>query len=255
MQFIAHRGESFDAPENTLAAFRLAWDRGCSAIELDIHQTGDGQLVCCHDADTARCCGTRLTVANTSYRELRALDAGAWKAPQYAGERIPLLSEVLDTIPPGGVVFIEVKCGVEAIPELRRCVEASALAPSQVVLISFGADVLRAAARALPGYQTLLLGCIERPDDHFARETICRASGFSGVDLSFAQPVTPQFIRALHDAGLQVYTWTVDDIAIACAQQCAGVNGITSNRAAWLEKMLTRREESRQTCALFELQP
>ena len=54
VEVVAHRGESADAPENTMASFRLAWERGDDAIELDVHLTKDGQLIVCHDPDTKR---------------------------------------------------------------------------------------------------------------------------------------------------------------------------------------------------------
>src|SRR5687768_12050974 len=59
-ELISHRGESHDAPENTMAAFRLAWEREVPAIELDVHLTKDGQLIVCHDPDTERTTGKKL---------------------------------------------------------------------------------------------------------------------------------------------------------------------------------------------------
>src|SRR6478609_1034971 len=105
---IAHRGESHLAPENTLAAFRLAWSLGDDAIELDVHLTRDGQVVVCHDDDTSRTTGgrTKRVVRDSAAGELRALDVGAWKGPQYAGERMPLLEEVLSILPAGKRAFV-----------------------------------------------------------------------------------------------------------------------------------------------------
>jgi glycerophosphoryl diester phosphodiesterase len=94
---IAHRGESADAPENTLAAFRLAWERNVPTIELDVHLTKDGEAVICHDADTKRTAGTKLVIKDTPLADLRALDAGKWKAPRWAGEKLPTLAEALAT--------------------------------------------------------------------------------------------------------------------------------------------------------------
>ena len=82
----AHRGASDDAPENTLAAFRLAWQQGADAIEGDFRLSGDGVVVCIHDADTARTCGVKLPVADTPLARLRQLDYGRWKGEGFAGE-------------------------------------------------------------------------------------------------------------------------------------------------------------------------
>src|SRR3954470_5431765 len=117
VEFCAHRGESHDAPENTMAAYRLAWER-TDAAELDVHLTKDGKLILSHDADTARCTGGahKLVIKDTTADELRKLDVGSWKDPKYAGEKMPLLEEIVATIPEGKRLFIEVKIGPEAIP-------------------------------------------------------------------------------------------------------------------------------------------
>lgn len=68
---VAHRGASHDAPENTLAAFELAWEQGADAIEGDFHLTQDGHIVCLHDKDTKRTAGKKLVVGKSSLEELR----------------------------------------------------------------------------------------------------------------------------------------------------------------------------------------
>src|SRR3954470_13597201 len=99
VELIAHRGESADAPENTMAAFLLAWERRVGAIELDVHLTRDGELIVSHDADTRRTTGTSKVIKDSTLDELRPLDAGRWKGPRWAGERMPTLGEALATIP------------------------------------------------------------------------------------------------------------------------------------------------------------
>ena len=81
----AHRGESHDAPENTMASFNLAWSRGDDACELDIHLTKDGKLIVCHDDDTERTSGKRskLILKDHTLEELRAVDVGAFKDPRW----------------------------------------------------------------------------------------------------------------------------------------------------------------------------
>ena len=110
-EIIAHRGESSLAPENTLAAVQLAWAGDADAVEIDVRLTADGHLVVCHDADTERTTGQKLVVGECTLAELRALDAGAWKGAEWAGQKIPLLAEILDTIPENKRLFVEVKVG------------------------------------------------------------------------------------------------------------------------------------------------
>src|SRR5687767_10257607 len=87
MQFIAHRGASHDAPENTLAAVRLAWAQHADAVEVDVHLTRDGRLAVIHDPDTQRTAGVARVVAQSTLAELQLLDVGRWKASRFAGEK------------------------------------------------------------------------------------------------------------------------------------------------------------------------
>src|SRR5580704_14008797 len=89
--FVAHRGASFDAPENTLAAVNLAWRQRADAVEIDVHLSRDGQLVVIHDYNTRRTTGVNRLVARQTLAELRALDAGRWKGLEWLDETIPTL--------------------------------------------------------------------------------------------------------------------------------------------------------------------
>lgn len=114
---IAHRGAADVAPENTLAAFRRAVELGADGIELDVHLTLDGYLVVIHDYTinrTARMPNddvlpAEINIADSTLYELRQFDFGIWFAPEFAGERIPILTEVLDAVPINTIVNIEIK--------------------------------------------------------------------------------------------------------------------------------------------------
>ena len=84
---VAHRGASHEAPENTIASFQLAWEQGADAIEADFYLTADRRIACIHDSSTERVSEAKLPVAKTSLAELKQLDVGSWKGPQFAGER------------------------------------------------------------------------------------------------------------------------------------------------------------------------
>jgi glycerophosphoryl diester phosphodiesterase len=98
---IAHRGASHDAPENTLSAFKLAIEQGADAIEADFFLTSDEKMVCFHDEDTERICGKKLLVTQTPLDELQSLDVGKWKGPQWTGEKMPTMADVLAAVPEG----------------------------------------------------------------------------------------------------------------------------------------------------------
>ena len=110
-EIVAHRGASFDAPENTLAAFRLAWEQGADAVEGDFYLTADQQIVCLHDKDTKRTAPnqTSRVVSKSTLAELQQLDVGSWKAEKYKGEKIPTLQEVLKVIPANKKILIEIE--------------------------------------------------------------------------------------------------------------------------------------------------
>lgn len=108
---IAHRGASAYAPENTLAAFALAAEQGADWFELDCTLAKDGEVVVIHDNDLERTTdrGAKDKVADLTIAELKTLDAGAWKDPKFAGERLPTLAEALDFAQGRIGVYIEIK--------------------------------------------------------------------------------------------------------------------------------------------------
>lgn len=106
---IAHRGARRDAPENTLAAFRLALDQGADLLELDVRQTRDGELVVIHDEYVNRTTNGVGAVRDLQYAELHRLDAGLWRGEQFTGQRVPRLREVLDLTAGAAGIAVELK--------------------------------------------------------------------------------------------------------------------------------------------------
>jgi glycerophosphoryl diester phosphodiesterase len=250
LEFEAHRGESHDAPENTMAAFKIAWERA-DAAELDVHLTKDGKLIVSHDADTGRVTGgkNKLIIKETTADELRKLDVGSWKDPKFAGEKLPLLDEVLPTIPAGKRLFIEVKIGPEAIPELVRCLDRAKKSPEQTAVIAFNIETAKAAKKALPKIKVYWLA--NQKQDKETKEwkpsyaslvAKTKAAGVDGLDFGFNPTFNADSVKAVHDAGLEMYVWTVDDPDKAKKLAEWGVQGITTNRAAWLREQVTGKK-------------
>src|SRR4051812_5224464 len=88
---VCHRGENTIAPENTMAAYNLAWQRRDQYCETDIQLTKDGKVVICHDVDTYRTSGnkTRVVIKDATLAQLQAVDVGSYKGEQYKGEKCP----------------------------------------------------------------------------------------------------------------------------------------------------------------------
>jgi glycerophosphoryl diester phosphodiesterase len=241
MEVIAHRGASHDAPENTVAAARLAWAEGADALEFDVHLTRDRQLAVVHDADLQRVAGTPLRVSAATLAELRRHDVGQWKHPRYAGEKIPTLDEMLATVPPGKRVFIELKDGGPAAVEAlaQSLARPDAPKPAQVVVIAFDLTIAHIAKLAQPDWEVCWIVDHETaPDALSLREIIAKVDGLDGVDFDATWSIEAEIVRRCHDAGLKLYVWTVDDLATARRLAEAGVDGITTNRPGWLRHAL-----------------
>jgi glycerophosphoryl diester phosphodiesterase len=246
-EIVAHRGASFDAPENTVASTRLGWQQQADAVETDVHLTRDGKLVCLHDSNTRRTTGVDAEIADVSLAELQKLDAGKWKDPQFAGERIPTLEQLLATVPSGKRFVVEIKCKGDITAELRATLLRTHFGFERIVLISFDARVLQTTASALPGCMSLLLASHQVDEKTGAElpsldELIeqARRAGFDGLNLNQGWPVDSSFVKKLKTARLKLYIWTVNDPMAARQFIDAGVDGITTDRPAWLRAELKR---------------
>jgi glycerophosphoryl diester phosphodiesterase len=252
-EIIAHRGESYDAPENTLASFKRAWKLGgADSCETDLHLTSDHRLIILHDPDTFRVTGgkehngTKLVVVQHTADELRKLDVGKLKGDQYAGEKIPLLEEVLALIPkvPHKRHFLESKIGAEIAEPLVAALKSSGVPARQTPVISFKLDACKAVKEKMPELKVYYLaefkadkktGAPPRTIDQLIKTA--KDAGIDGLDLSY-KSFDPGWVKQVHDAGLECYVWTVDDPAIARQFMDAGIDGITTNRANWLRDQL-----------------
>ena len=164
VEIIAHRGASYDAPENTLESVRLGWEQKADAVEVDVFLSKDGEVVLHHDATTKKIAGVDRKVADQTFAELRQLDVGVWKGPRWKGVRIPKLDTVLATIPDGKRMFVEVKCGPEIIPALGRSFRKSGKSPNQLVVISFNYEVVKQAKAKFPQIKCFYLSSFMKLD-------------------------------------------------------------------------------------------
>ena len=229
---VAHRGSSFEAPENTLPAFRLAWEQGADAIEGDFLLTKDGQIVCIHDASTKRLADKNLVVSKSTLEELRVLDVGAWKHEKFKGTKIPTISEVFATIPKAKKIFVEVKCGPEIIPFLITEIKKANLETDQVRLICFNPKVIKAFKKKMPSYKAYWLSGFKKsgywkPSVNQVITTLksCQADG---LDSQYTIP--PEFSKSVINAGFEWHAWTINDSKTAENLAKRGIDSITTDR-------------------------
>ena len=209
----AHRGRSGVAPENTMAAFEAAIDAGADFLELDVRRTADGEIVCIHDAVVDRTTDGSGLVAEMLLAQVRALDAGSWKGDTFAGQRIPLLREVLETIAPRIVMDIEIKDRGIAPQVVDLVREADAL--RRVTIVSFDTGDLRAAKDAEPALACGLITSGPAQDSPEATDELITSALAAGANfVSCAHPkVTATLVRVCRLAGLGIMAWTMDEPA------------------------------------------
>lgn len=240
--WVSHRGESYDAPENTLSAFKLARERNTDAWETDIHFTGDKVVVCCHDASTARVSGVEKIVAECTFDELQQVDVSNGKAG-YEGERIPAFAEVLKLLPPEKLLFTEIKINDPAIVDaMMDEIDRSPVEREQIIVISFHADMIKVCKERYPGMKALYLhglGVNEdgtfaiQPEELWKKLEDMHADGLDAR--ARKEFLTPEFVAELRKRGYSLALWTIDDPETAgYFIDTVKPDAVTSNRAAYL---------------------
>lgn len=235
-EIIAHRGASFDAPENTVASIKLAWKMGSPAAECDIHLSKDNRIVVIHDPNVERTAGgVKLMVKDANSAELRKLDFGSFKADKYKGEKIPFLEELIDTIPAKRKLFVEIKCEAEIIPYLQKILDGHKKR-KQIVIIGFNLETVAQAKKAFPDIPVYWLAYSGRDEETkqwipYSQDLIvqAKANSLDGLDLHYGA-LNAEFVQQVHNAGMKLYVWTVDEPNAVEMMRKFSVDGITTNR-------------------------
>jgi glycerophosphoryl diester phosphodiesterase len=246
VEIIAHRGFSARAPENTLAAFELGWKHQTDACELDVYLTADGKTAVIHDKDSKRTTGVNLDVAKSKQADLTALDAGSWKGKEWANEKIPTLEQALATLPKGKQrFFIEVKCGAEIVPELKRILEPMKDRAAQFAIIAFKRDAAAESKKAMPWIKVYRLASgktkDKKPTDLKQLIAETTADKLDGLDLGMADfPWDETMVKQIRHAGFGLYVWTVNKPADVQRFAKLGVDGITTDDPVMVREALAK---------------
>jgi len=225
---IAHRGASGSAPEHTLPAFQRALELGVDMIELDVQLTRDGVLVVLHDLDLGRTTNGVGPVRERSFAEIKALDAGAWYAPWFAAQPVLSLEEVVAIVGARARLNVEVKAPEADWPAL--------------------ATVLTETLRCWGLLDTTIISCFEPAALALVRERATTAPlGLLWQHPEFVEAwewarrldavsihpywmlVSEDLVKEAHGYGLQVLTWTVNEVATMRELVRCGVDGIISD--------------------------
>lgn len=223
---IAHRGISFDLPENSLSAFNASWAVGVDGIEGDFHLTRDGSIVCIHDDNTSRVCNKNLVICNSTLQELKELNLQC-EGKDHLNIKIPTLTEVLKIVPSGKKIFIEIKCGVEILSPLIKELSRSKINSNQVVIISFDSQVVKELKEMAPEYKALLLYSYKegREVSSLINEMFDIKADGIGTD----NQLSKEFVEKVIISGLEYHSWTIDNADTANQLISWGSNSITTN--------------------------
>ena len=231
---IAHRGIWDDSvPQNTLKAFRLAWEAGATWVETDFHRTAAGQMVCIHvENELRRYTGCEKAIVDLTPEEVATLRL---TPPNGEGERIPLLDEVLATVPRHGTLQAEIKGYAPDYPELfDAAVCAAGLTEENIVVSSFKFDALLDFHKRLPKYRTLfLLGVPKNGDVDVAAKTAqCAEAGFWAFCPGLCandRPLTPDEADSVRATGMSFRVYGVNTPEALTVARDIGAEAFTCN--------------------------
>ncbi|MBG9773252.1 glycerophosphodiester phosphodiesterase [Brevibacillus laterosporus] len=208
---MAHRGWSGRAPENTMAAIKLALaEPGIQAIEVDVQLSKDGIPVLIHDFTLDRTTNGSGLVKDHTFDQLREWSAGSWFAEEFSNEQIPALEELFQAASQHTCrLNVELKTAGNLYPllaeKLVELVEAYELA-SQVCLTSFDHEIIKRVKELQPSIKT---GLIITGKPVLLREQLAKTGA---TILSMAYPyLTKEFVQMMLEEGFEIFAWTIDD--------------------------------------------
>lgn len=233
---IAHRGASGEAPENTMASFRLAVEQGADLIELDVQVTSDGAPVVIHDPLVDRTTDGSGLVQQLTLAQVKALDAGAKSGGRYEGERVPTLDQVLEWASGVTPVAIEIKSGPvrnEGVESLVvEAVRRYGMSDS-VVIIAFDHLIALKVREIAPEIACGVLFA-GRPVHPSSLAEAARA----GALLPHWADMDREMVEEAHSRGLAVCPWAIDGEREMAWALGLGVDAVATNYPARLAAVI-----------------
>ena len=227
----AHRGASAIAPENTLAAFQMAYDFGVEAIELDVQLSADKRVIVIHDTTVDRTTDGNGRVRELTLGKLKSLDAGAFFSNEFAGESIPVLEEVFEAFGKKLYIDIELKnydSPFNTLPEMVVNVVKKAQLQDWVMFSSFNPIALRYTQRYFPD---IPVGFLMSPGwrNVFPRRLVERWLSPQAIHPN-KDDVTDEMLAEQHESGRRVNVWTVNELDEMKHLIELGVDGIITDQ-------------------------
>jgi glycerophosphoryl diester phosphodiesterase len=224
---IAHRGNSEAQPENTLPAMLSAFALGADLVEVDVRLSRDGVPVLFHDATLDRTTNGRGDLSSLTLAQLKALDAGAWKGPQFAGVRIPTLAEALRAARGKGTLLLDVPVG-NIGSQIAATLREVGAGRTDYVAGTWDPEQRADFVKHLPG--AILLHSYDVPDTW--TDSFFLSEKAAGVQVFEIPNSTPAFIAAARAHGMPVWAYTINDEPAMRQLIAAGALGIETDRPA-----------------------
>ncbi|WP_344202518.1 glycerophosphodiester phosphodiesterase family protein [Pseudolysinimonas kribbensis] len=237
---LAHRGLALEAPENTMLAFVKALATGVAYVETDVHASADGVAIVSHDPDLRRVAGRNMRIDQLTAAELARIDLGS-------GQTYPTLTEVLDAFPDARF-NIDIKHAAASEPAARAI--AAARAQHRVLVGSFDGRRRRSTVRRLDGVATSASSLAVLATVVGAKLGIRMLVRRALRDVDAVQlplrvlrirATTPRVIRAVHELGIEMHVWTINDPAMMRRLLDRGVDGIITDRCDLAMDAVRRR--------------
>ncbi len=236
LSYVGHRGASYLAPENTLASIQLAWELGADGAECDVMLTADQKVVVFHDKNTKKLTGENYTIEEATWEQLKPLVVLPRESnrPEYSHETIPLLGDLLATIPEDRMLVIEIKTGPEILPFLQEVI-AQHWKSGNISFIAFDFETIKQTKALYPDIPSYYLSSF-KADVNKKFDAILEAN-LDGVDLR-SNIIDNELMERCKASSLDVWCWTVNDPETARKMRDHGVTAVTTDRPAWLKSSL-----------------
>lgn len=239
MLILGHRGAAFDAPENTIVAIYEGLKQGADGVEVDIRLSLDNKVVVIHDNTFKRTGKIKDSVCKSHSSFIKEIDVGSFKSEKFIGEKVPFLSEVLDIVPKGKLIQIEIKNGIKSVPFLLQDIKSSTKSIDEIMIIGFCKKAMKKVKEEMPkikvawinGEKSKLNSNIQSSFDLIK---ICKENNFNGIDFDCRFNIDEKFTKEFINNGLEIYSWTIDDIEKAKYYKDIGIFGIATNRPKYI---------------------
>lgn len=227
-KLIAHRGASFEAPENTMSAIYKAIDIGVSLIEFDVRMTKDGIPIIMHDETVSRTTDSTedVHIEDLTFDQIKHLDAGSWFDAKFSGEKIPTLEDVLKIKLNQTGLMIEIKNGKHLPSKIVKCVlqviENSKINLDNIIVGSLSLTIIDELIKQAPHLN--IIGITENADhvSHFLNNNIKLMALWHPL-------IDHALIEDLHNKNVEVWSFTVDHLHDADRLHSCATDGLITN--------------------------